>query len=514
MRVMKNKATLIFAAFFVIITLSLSGVLLLGSSLHAAYATASNAPTQIRYTTRPLHRIGSTQALPTSAAAIGNIPTWSSSFTYGGQSYPYTIIGSDPSKGSQTTTIPVRIVPVTFVFSNGLTANAGSLASAITKSPLFTNATFSDGTTQYVDAFQRASFWNTVSALSPNYHVLLTPVTEPMITLNVPASDGSATQTGNVVQGSVDEGWFGTWMDSTAVTESTSALTVFVIANTNGTVNGQCCYGGYHTALDDGKGNIFPYAFADVDSDSTGAFTNMLALSHEIDEWANNPVLTNVVPAWESSLASWYGCVNALEVGDPLAGYPVTIAGYTLQDEAFFSWFARQIPSQGYNGLYDYAGAFSSPAPGCPGTPQPTITPIPSTPTPTPTPGHTPTPTPTPGSTPTATATPASSACKVSYVVQSQWTGGFTAAVTITNSGSVTINGWTLAFTFPAGQQISQSWNGTFTQQGSQVTIKDAGYNGTLAPAASASLGFNASWAGSNTNPTSFTLNGATCSNA
>ena len=146
-----------------------------------------------------------------------------------------------------------------------------------------------------------------------------------------------------------------------------------------------------------------------------------------------------------------------------------------------------------------------------PPTPTPTATPG-STPTPTPTPGSTPTPTMTP--TPTATPTPPSSgsACKVSYVVQNQWPGGFTNSTTITNTGTTAINGWTLKFTFPGTQGITQIWNASASLQGEQVTAQNLSYNGSIPAGASTSFGFNGSWGGSNPAPTVFTLNGATCS--
>jgi len=134
--------------------------------------------------------------------------------------------------------------------------------------------------------------------------------------------------------------------------------------------------------------------------------------------------------------------------------------------------------------------------------------------TPTPTIGTTPTPTPspTPGVTPTPSPTPISgSICKVNYVVQSQWSGGFTNSTTITNTGTTTINGWSLNFTFLNGQQITQGWNASLSQQGSQVTATNLSYNGTISPGSSVNFGFNSSWNGTNANPTKFTLNGATC---
>ncbi len=123
--------------------------------------------------------------------------------------------------------------------------------------------------------------------------------------------------------------------------------------------------------------------------------------------------------------------------------------------------------------------------------------------------GSTPTPTPNPTNTPTPTSTPTSGGAHVSYQVTSQWTGGFTAAITITNNSSTTINGWQLQFAFPGTQQVTQGWNGVFSQSGANVTVTNASYNSTIAPGQSVSLGFNGSWSGSNPSPTAFTLNGS-----
>jgi len=101
--------------------------------------------------------------------------------------------------------------------------------------------------------------------------------------------------------------------------------------------------------------------------------------------------------------------------------------------------------------------------------------------------------------------------CKVSYATQSQWTGGFVAGVTIANTGSSAINGWTLKFTFPGDQKITNAWNGTVTQSGENVTITNASYNGTIAPGGNTSLGFQGTWTNSDAAPAAFTVNGTAC---
>jgi len=101
--------------------------------------------------------------------------------------------------------------------------------------------------------------------------------------------------------------------------------------------------------------------------------------------------------------------------------------------------------------------------------------------------------------------------CQVVYSTQSQWAGGFVAGITITNTGSTAMSGWTLKFTFPGDQQITDTWNGSSSQSAENVTITNVSYNGSIAAGANTSLGFQGTWTSSDAAPTSFTLNGTTC---
>ncbi|HEY7415935.1 MAG TPA: cellulose binding domain-containing protein, partial [Ktedonobacteraceae bacterium] len=137
------------------------------------------------------------------------------------------------------------------------------------------------------------------------------------------------------------------------------------------------------------------------------------------------------------------------------------------------------------------------------------------TPTPTGTTTPTPSPTTTPSPTPSPTPTQTPGACSVHYAITNQWPGGFGATFTITNTSSTAINGWSLKFSFPNGQTISQLWSGSYTQSGSSVTITNLSYNASIPAGQSLSSepGFNGTWNNSsNSPPTAFTLNGATCS--
>jgi hypothetical protein len=107
-------------------------------------------------------------------------------------------------------------------------------------------------------------------------------------------------------------------------------------------------------------------------------------------------------------------------------------------------------------------------------------------------------------------ASAATAGCRVSYHVSSQWQGGFGADVAVTNLGDP-LTGWTLRWSFGAGQTITQAWNATVTQAGTAVTAVNASYNAALATGGSASFGFNGSSTGANPAPVTFTLNGIAC---
>jgi endoglucanase len=104
----------------------------------------------------------------------------------------------------------------------------------------------------------------------------------------------------------------------------------------------------------------------------------------------------------------------------------------------------------------------------------------------------------------------AAAGCRVTYEIASQWAGGFQANVGVTNLGDP-INGWRLTWTFPSGQSVTQVWNATATSSGAQVTATNVSYNAAIPTNGSVSFGFLGSSTGSNTNPTSFALNGVTC---
>jgi len=102
-------------------------------------------------------------------------------------------------------------------------------------------------------------------------------------------------------------------------------------------------------------------------------------------------------------------------------------------------------------------------------------------------------------------------ACRVTNALN-PWNTGLTDNITITNTGSTAINGWSLKFNLASGQNITSGWNATYSPTSGQVTATNASYNGALAPGASTTIGFQANHTGNTAAPSGFTLNGAACS--
>jgi mannan endo-1,4-beta-mannosidase len=113
----------------------------------------------------------------------------------------------------------------------------------------------------------------------------------------------------------------------------------------------------------------------------------------------------------------------------------------------------------------------------------------------------------------TTSAGPVTGPCKVTYQA-SNWGGGngFTGNVTIANTGTSAVDGWTLKFAFPSGQQVSQGWGATWSQSGATVSAVALDYNRTIPSGASVGVGFNGTFNGTNPTVTAFTLNDVACS--
>ena len=104
--------------------------------------------------------------------------------------------------------------------------------------------------------------------------------------------------------------------------------------------------------------------------------------------------------------------------------------------------------------------------------------------------------------------------CHIDYMIQNQFHSGFVVNMSISNTGTTPISGWTLTWSFADGQTITSSFNGNFTQTGANVSVQSRFYDGNIPPASTLGIdvGFVGAWNNiTNSIPTSFALNGTTC---
>lgn len=280
------------------------------------------------------------------------LQTWSGTITYNGTNYSFSMVGTNPATTNTTTTVTVYVIPIKMVYGarngnhtfdpNVDTANGVSITQNLFNSPLFNNMSWSwgstnVGTTQYVDAFQRGSFWGSVST-NTNYHVVLAPSTLTEQTISVSKSQGKVINNpfGSGIVGTMGISAFDSKLQtfmSSFTQINPGVLPLFVTDNIYLTSHGGCCIGGYHSA--DTNGQTYSYATYVT---SAGAFSqDISAFSHELAEWYDDPATTSNSPC------------GILEVGDPLENLPnygdfsVVFNGVTWhpQAEAFMEYFGE-----------------------------------------------------------------------------------------------------------------------------------------------------------------------------
>jgi hypothetical protein len=89
--------------------------------------------------------------------------------------------------------------------------------------------------------------------------------------------------------------------------------------------------------------------------------------------------------------------------------------------------------------------------------------------------------------------------CKAVYTTSSDWGSGFNANVTVTNTGSTALKSWTVGWSFPGAQKITNAWNASYTQSGAAVTASNMSYNGSVAAGGNTSFGFQGAPGGAGT---------------
>jgi hypothetical protein len=361
---------------------------------------------RIRYFVPPNRLSAKTMAKIRQQAGAGTtIPMWDYSIVaYDGRTYQGTMVGRSPFfHGHRITVVPTYLIPLKLTFlDTGAVFDASapdpcapggaSVSSIVVDSPIFQNSDFimngvDVGSAQYLDAFQRASFWTDVGGTP--YHTVFstTPTVLPVVSVSVPVADGVTVDFGGCgLIGEMDIGWWDNYLQNTLI-PSLAAQGVgpanfpqFVSDSVFESEGGGCCALGYHNAfLNNG---IFQSYSMNAYDTSGVVGGDISVMSHEVAEWMDDPGTNNPTPAWGQEGQVFNpppnppACQPNLETGDPLSPNPNTPTNpfsvmlngntFTLQELAFYSWYFGQNPSLGAGGGYSDNGTFTGFAKPCP----------------------------------------------------------------------------------------------------------------------------------------------------
>ncbi|TDB71352.1 glycoside hydrolase family 9 protein [Micromonospora sp. KC723] len=102
--------------------------------------------------------------------------------------------------------------------------------------------------------------------------------------------------------------------------------------------------------------------------------------------------------------------------------------------------------------------------------------------------------------------------CTATYQIHGSWPDGFNTQVTVRNTGTKAINGWTVRYAFTGDQEVTRGWSAQVSQDGATVTARNLPYNGKIAPGGSVTFGLvGKAGALANPAPNLVTVNGASC---
>jgi hypothetical protein len=315
----------------------------------------------------------------------------------------FTMVGQSPNDGG-TTRFNAPVIAVSldlrnadgsprFVKHHRLYYDGTQYLRPVLNSPVFQNFHYdsSENPTQYADAIQRAEFGDEAE---DNWHNLLVPHVRTSRVMKLLRgtyqfalnSDGSCCLFVLVdIDAFVSQLFPPTFpVDNSTVIGAaelagditTKDISTFLFPNTflyfNGDPN-NCCVVGFHTIdIEPGvasNGNrernyVVNYSsWVSPGIFSGGTFADVTALSHEISETFNDPLVVSdgvhgITPWWLSPNGN---CQDDLEVGDVIEGlpnesFPITMNGYTYhpQNEALLPWFEFKKHPRSIHGAYSY----------------------------------------------------------------------------------------------------------------------------------------------------------------
>ncbi|MFZ0314099.1 MAG: hypothetical protein WAL85_15435 [Candidatus Korobacteraceae bacterium] len=386
------------------VSLSLLLCLAVAAASPAASAQEPAGQYKAHYKTIPLKGITPEQALEQSQSG-STLPMWTttvSSKTWFFQTnFKVQSLGAAPSSNI-TTNLPTYLFPVILYFLNASNqivytfdptvpgpacAGGATPVTVVQQSPLFNNSgpfmwgnpAVNFGTTQYIDALQRAS-WYPSDKNDQSWHTMFQMVSTASLATNVPYGQWSVVNTPCGPLGLISESALASnaqgivsYLYQNYGLGGPTSLPVVLFSNIAGYTldknnNIVCCTLGFHSAYSSSGAPVQVYAEAMFDQ--TGGYfagsSDITPLSHEMAEAVNDPTVSNGTPDW-GHVGQVSGCQGNLEVADPLTGtqYPaITLNGYTYhpQELALVPWFFDTSTGLGW---YSTNGTFKSPAVAC-----------------------------------------------------------------------------------------------------------------------------------------------------
>lgn len=321
-----------------------------------------------------------------------SFPSFSSSFSVGGTTYPFTMVGYKPQSGRsadiRSVIIPLRINFVRFGANQDVSAtfDPARAVANIVSSPMYVPAQFPNGYGQFGDQMQRAAFWNRMDP-GHQWHVRMAPPQVlPTLDIEVTPETGSlfANSAGAPVFGDMLIDFVGAQIKTILqlMELPPDVLPIFV----TGDVTAEAL--GYHDAYavggagSDARLQTFIYTSWLDPAKVSPLLADVSTFNHELLEWMNDPFVNNVVPTWAYPPAtdprSTCSGNPYLEVGDPQGNgatyndFPtaaVVLGGvtYHLQQLVLWQWFADEVPSSAFGGWYTFpvTNALTTPAVYC-----------------------------------------------------------------------------------------------------------------------------------------------------
>jgi hypothetical protein len=373
----------------------IAGVAAAASMLATGVAAASSPTAVGQLTVSDLYKLARSPhrsaAMAEHAAAVAKtddrqrgLPTFSGSFTTGGITYPYTMLGAAPATG-RTTRLKTVVVPLRMVFT-GFDQNAtfepDFAVRNMIRSPMYDEANFLNGRGQFGDQFQRAEFWNQMDPAHRWHTLLAPPDVSRKFTITVTPDTGSLDTVNGGLIGNMNIDLFEAQLVDIIgrLHLDTDEVPLFVTQSVTADALG------FHDAVmvpaEHGGQRVQTLMWSSwLDPAQVGDLIgDVSTLNHEVAEWLDDPFVNNAAPLWAfPPFNKVCGDIPFVEVGDPqgngpdFALFPVVAVHinnftYHLQDLALLQWFSREVPSSALNGWYAFPDPtqLTSPSVDCP----------------------------------------------------------------------------------------------------------------------------------------------------